>query len=60
MLVLIPSISMAREIDRAAFTRADDAINAAIDRGDIPGGVLLAGNDHEIVYLKAYGNRGEA
>ena len=47
----------AREIDKAAFTRADDSINAAIGRSEIPGAVLLAGTDHDIVYLKAYGNR---
>src|ERR1051325_7581941 len=46
----------AREVDRSALARADAAINAAIERGEIPGGVVLAGTDREIVHLKAFGN----
>ena len=56
-ILLMTQTLSAREIDKAAFTRQDDAINAAIGRSEIPGAVLLAGTDHDIVYLKAYGNR---
>src|SRR5438045_7071649 len=56
-LILMTSTLSAREIDRSFFARADESINSAIERGDIPGAVLLAGTDREIVYLKAYGNR---
>src|SRR3954454_6845391 len=57
-LILMTQTIPAREIDRTCFTRADGSINAAIERGDIPGAVLLAGTARDIVYLKAYGNRG--
>jgi uncharacterized protein YbbC (DUF1343 family)/CubicO group peptidase (beta-lactamase class C family) len=56
-LILMTPILNAREIDRTCFARADESINSAIERGEIPGAVLLAGTDREIVYLKAYGNR---
>src|SRR2546423_905677 len=46
-----------RPIDRAAFDRADQAIEAAIARKEIPGAVLVAGTSSGIVYRKAYGNR---
>jgi uncharacterized protein YbbC (DUF1343 family)/CubicO group peptidase (beta-lactamase class C family) len=46
-----------REIDREAFKRADAAIESAIAKQNIPGAVLIAGTDKEIVYRKAYGNR---
>jgi len=39
-------------------TRAiDDAINAAIEQGRLPGAVLLVGHEGKVVYRKAYGNR---
>src|SRR5437016_1334305 len=57
MLLVITQTMNAREIDRSAFARADEAINSAIERAEIPGAVLLAGTDREIVYLKAYGHR---
>lgn len=44
--------------DVAAMERsADEAINASIAKGDIPGAVLLVGHDGKIVYEKAYGER---
>src|SRR5262247_971250 len=55
ILFLVPDMN-AGEIDKSALKRADDAVNAAIEREEIPGGVLLAGTDHEIVHLKAFGN----
>ena len=44
--------------DVAAMERsADEAINASVAKGDIPGAVLLVGHDGKIVYEKAYGER---
>src|SRR4051812_29271445 len=47
----------ARGVDRAALQRADEAIDSAIQRGDVPGAVLVAGTDREIVHTKEFGNR---
>jgi CubicO group peptidase (beta-lactamase class C family) len=41
----------------ADFAKADALIDAAIARREIPGAVLLCGQNNQIVYLKAYGNR---
>src|SRR5262249_27544204 len=47
----------AKDVDQAALKRADDAIEAAIAPGDVPGAVVVAGTDKEIVHIKAFGNR---
>jgi CubicO group peptidase (beta-lactamase class C family) len=39
------------------FAKADELIETAIARQQIPGAVLLCGKDNKVVYLKAYGNR---
>jgi CubicO group peptidase (beta-lactamase class C family) len=41
----------------ADFGKADQLIDAAIARHEIPGAVLLCGQGNKIVHLKAYGNR---
>ena len=35
----------------------DAVVQAAIDRGEVPGAVLVVGNAQGILYRKAYGNR---
>ena len=35
----------------------DEAIQHAIESGNLPGAVLVVGHDGEVVYRKAYGNR---
>src|SRR5689334_4052621 len=42
-LLLMTTPLQAREVDRTCFARADESINSAIERGEIPGAVLLAG-----------------
>ena len=44
-------------IDDARFHAADDLIAAAIKSGDIPGAVLLVGQNDRVVYRKTYGHR---
>src|SRR5512133_783336 len=39
------------------FVPIDNAINKAIQDGQIPGAVLLIGHDGQVVYRKAYGER---
>src|SRR5438105_15817461 len=39
------------------FSRADQLIETAIDRGLAPGAVLLVGQGDRVLYRKAYGNR---
>ena len=41
----------------ANFTNIDEIMNAAIARGDIPGGVVLIGHNGKVVYRKAFGSR---
>jgi len=41
----------------ANFNNIDEIMNAAIARGDIPGGVVLIGHNGKVVYRKAFGWR---
>lgn len=43
--------------DKTLMAQADPLIAAAIERGDIPGGVLLVGHRGQTVYRKAYGHQ---
>jgi uncharacterized protein YbbC (DUF1343 family)/CubicO group peptidase (beta-lactamase class C family) len=43
--------------DSARMAEADRLIDAAIEKGDIPGAVLLVGLGGQTVYRKSYGNR---
>jgi len=44
-------------LDADRMARVDACINQAIERGEIPGAVLLVGQGDRTVYHKAYGNR---
>src|SRR5689334_22359476 len=54
-----PSVEEAirHSIDSRRMVEADQLINDAIARGDIPGAVLLVGRSDGVVYRKAYGKR---
>ncbi len=52
-----PSAGGVQPIEPARMSAADQAINEAIARGDIPGAVLHVGRGGGTLYLKAYGNR---
>jgi uncharacterized protein YbbC (DUF1343 family)/CubicO group peptidase (beta-lactamase class C family) len=59
-IILFASIaSLAADPPKATdkFAAADDAIDRAIQDGQIPGAVLLIGHNGEVVYRKAYGAR---
>ena len=43
--------------DQARMAWADKQIEAAIERGELPGAVLLVGRGDQVVYRKAYGNK---
>ncbi len=47
----------AAEFDSARLAKADQAILASIEQGEIPGAVLLVGRGSDILYRKAYGSR---
>jgi uncharacterized protein YbbC (DUF1343 family)/CubicO group peptidase (beta-lactamase class C family) len=60
VLVLLHSGRWAGAADAGApldFGRADSLIETAIDRGHIPGAVLLVGEGDRVVYRQAYGLR---
>ncbi|QDU71391.1 serine hydrolase [Mucisphaera calidilacus] len=46
-----------RVIDYEHLMRADDAVAAAMARGEIPGAVLCVGDSRGVFYRKAYGDR---
>jgi CubicO group peptidase (beta-lactamase class C family) len=53
---VLPVVAMGEE-RRPDFAAADKLIEAAIERKEIPGAVLLVGRKAGVVYEKAYGNR---
>ncbi|HOB73926.1 MAG TPA: DUF1343 domain-containing protein [Phycisphaerae bacterium] len=59
VLVLVPAAHAAESggLDTARMVYAERLINSAIDRGDIPGGVLLVGRGDTTLYRKAFGSR---
>jgi uncharacterized protein YbbC (DUF1343 family)/CubicO group peptidase (beta-lactamase class C family) len=56
-LVTINASAGDHKLDPTFFAKADDAIQGAIARHEIPGAVLIAGTADQIVYRKAYGYR---
>ena len=54
---VFPLVATADTIDRARLNRIDEAVAAAITRGDCPGAVVLVLHNNEVVFRKAYGNR---
>src|SRR5438874_11704444 len=55
--LLIAAPSLAADGPVPDFSRADQFIETAIDRGLAPGAVLLVGQGDHVLYRKAYGNR---
>src|SRR5687768_6823607 len=56
-----PSVGAAKRaaagFDPKQMEPADRLIDAAVERGDVPGAVLLVGNRDRTLYRKAYGSR---
>src|SRR5437762_3181847 len=57
LLLLSPAVASATAPAEAAFRRADLLIEGAIEQGQLPGAVLLAGQGERVVYRKAFGSR---
>jgi uncharacterized protein YbbC (DUF1343 family)/CubicO group peptidase (beta-lactamase class C family) len=57
LLLLFPIIATGDTTDRQRLDRIDEAVAAAIRRGDCPGAVVLVVHRDEVVFRKAYGNR---
>ena len=67
LLLMLPSLLLAQPLQRVApeevgmdsrhLLYADDALNEAIAKGEIPGAVLAVVRHGKMAYLKAYGNR---
>ena len=55
-LLLLPLVAAA-DIDRDRLNRIDDAVAAALKRGDCPGAVVLVIHGDQVVFRKAYGHR---
>src|SRR4051794_26675534 len=55
VLLLLPTLAFAQPVPD--LSQADAAINAAIEKKNCPGAVLLVGRTSGVLYEKAYGNR---
>jgi CubicO group peptidase (beta-lactamase class C family) len=51
VLLLLPCLGDAK------FAAIDDVVKASIERGELPGAVVLVLHDRKVVYRKAYGDR---
>ncbi len=47
----------AAEIDQKRLARIDDAAKSAIEKGEVPGAVVVVVHDDKVVFPKAYGSR---
>ncbi|HJZ90112.1 MAG TPA: exo-beta-N-acetylmuramidase NamZ domain-containing protein [Gemmataceae bacterium] len=56
-ILFAPLVAAGDSIDRQRLDRIDEAVAAAIRRGDCPGAVVLIVHRDEVVFRKAYGNR---
>src|SRR4051795_9875464 len=56
-LTALLALPVAADPPAPDFSAADALINAAIERKELPGAVLLVGRKSGVVYEKAYGNR---
>jgi CubicO group peptidase (beta-lactamase class C family) len=48
---------LAAEIDQKQLAKIDGAVAAAIERGELPGAVVVVVNEDRVVFRKAYGHR---
>lgn len=56
-LLLFTAPLVAADIDKDRLSRVDEAIEAAVKRGDCPGAVVLVVHKDAVVYRKAFGKR---
>ena len=61
LLLLLASLraqgSLAAEPDQKELAKIDVAVADAIERGEVPGAVVVVVHDDRVVFLKAYGHR---
>lgn len=57
LIVLLCTSALAQAIDISRMAQVDQLIDQAIQRGEIPGAVLLVGQQGKTLYHKAYGQR---
>lgn len=57
LLLFATQIAPAAPLDPARIALAEQELRSAIERGEIPGAVLLIGTSKEDLHFKAYGNR---
>lgn len=57
VLCVLRGESLCGESPAADFAKVDDAVEAALERGDCPGAVVLVVHDDRVVFRKAYGHR---
>ena len=57
ILALLPLPLLADSLDPERLKKIDKAVEAAIERGDCPGAVLVVVHDDEIAFRKAFGHR---
>jgi CubicO group peptidase (beta-lactamase class C family) len=55
--VVNSGLARAADIDKPQLAKIDDAVAGAIQRGEVPGAVVVVVHDDEVVFRKAYGNR---
>lgn len=52
-----PPLPLTTPIDRSRLSRIDAVVQQAIERGDMPGAVVLIVHDRQVVFRRAYGSR---
>src|SRR4051794_20721104 len=56
-LLVIPASLWAAAPDKEQLAKIDEAVAAALKRGDCPGAVVVVVHADEVVFRKAYGSR---
>jgi CubicO group peptidase (beta-lactamase class C family) len=57
LLVILPPRVAAAPVDTQQLTAIDKIVEAAIERGDCPGAVVVVIHDDKVVYRKAFGHQ---
>ena len=57
LILLSATTAGAAEIDKTKLDKIDDAVKSALDKGEIPGAVVVVVHRDAVVYRKAYGSR---
>ncbi len=55
--MLLPALTASSQVTDSRLSVVDTIVESSIQKGEIPGAVLLVGHDGQVVYRKAYGMR---